>query len=95
LRVGHDLGIAAHNQREKAHAVRVIGHDEEIERPGEPGALTARGGDLVTFGEHICVARRQTRPECSRIHRKRRVQVRIAFAGRQGLLEELASSSAP
>jgi len=32
LGIGQDLWTAAHQQREEAHAVRVIGHHEEVER---------------------------------------------------------------
>jgi len=42
-RVGEHLGFACIESREEAHVVRVVGHDEEIQRSVEFDPL-ARGG---------------------------------------------------
>ena len=76
--VASRAGIAADQLREKAHAVRVIGHHEEIQRPRQLGALPARRHDLLALGETIGVLRAEPRAECARVHRKRGVRVRVA-----------------
>ena len=38
LRVGQHCRVARQQLREEAHVVRVVGDDQEVERPGQPGA---------------------------------------------------------
>ena len=70
-----DLGIAtASKQREKAQAIRVIGHDEKIEGPRELCLLAVTcspfANRYASFGPR--------RTGCASIHGVRRVQVRVA-----------------
>src|SRR4029450_11274683 len=62
-------------------AVRVIGDDQEVERPGQLDRLGARSGDLLAPGQAIGVPRSETTTERARIHRERGVQVRVAKQG--------------
>ena len=70
--------VAAHQQREEAHAVRVVGDHEEVERPRELHRLPGRRRDLLAPGEAVGVARRQPRTGRAGVHRERGVQVRVA-----------------
>ena len=78
LRRRQQARIAAHQLREKAHAVRVVGHDQEIQRPRKLGALSAGGDDLFALGETIGILRAEPSTERARVHRKRGVQMRVA-----------------
>ena len=71
-------GLPAKRSREEAHVVRVVGDDEEIERPRQLRRLAARGRDLLAAREAIGVARAEPRAERARVDRERRVQVRVA-----------------
>ena len=78
LRRRQQAGIAADQLREEAHAVGVVGHHQEIQRPRKLGALSARRHDLLALGETISVLRAEPRAERARVHRKRGVRVRVA-----------------
>ncbi len=84
LRVGHDLLAATHEQREEAHAVGVIGDDEEVERTRQLDRLAAGRLDLVALGEDVGVTRREPCAKRAGVHGKRRVQVRVAEVGAGG-----------
>ena len=71
-------GIAADQLREKAHAVRVVCHHQEIQRSRKLGALPAGSDDLLALGETISVLRAEPRAERARVHRIRGVRVRVA-----------------
>jgi hypothetical protein len=78
LRRGEQRRVAAHQLREEPHAVGMIGHHQEVERPRQPDRLAAVGDDLLAPGEAVGVARRQARAERTRVHRVAGVQVRVA-----------------
>ena len=64
--------------REEAHVVRVIRHDQEVQRPVQPDELAGRRGELLTAGETVGVLRHQPGSEGARVHGHARVQVRVA-----------------
>ena len=66
--------IAADQLREKAHAVRVVGHHQEIQRPRKLGTLPTGSHDLLTLGETISLLRAQPSAKGACIHRKRSMQ---------------------
>ena len=77
-RVGQKFRIAVVESREEAHVVRVVGHDQEVERPRELHPQTGRRRDLFTTSEDVGVLGREPGTEGAGIHRERRVQVGIA-----------------
>src|SRR4030095_9269429 len=78
LRCCQQLLITAHQLREEPKAVRVIRHDQEVERPRQLGRLTVRSGDLLAPCETISIPWSKSATEGARVHRKRSVQVRVA-----------------
>ena len=62
----------------KTKAIRMIADDEKIERPRQLYALATRSSDFLAFGEAVGILRREPTAECPRVHRERRMQVRIA-----------------
>ncbi len=66
--------IAADQLREKAHAVRVVCHHQEIQRSRKLGTLPAGSDDLLALGETISVLRAEPRAKRARVHRIRGVQ---------------------
>ena len=78
IRVGQDLGFSGDQPREEAHAIGMVGHDEEVERAREAHGLPRRGNHLLPLGEAVGVARRQARPESAGIHRKGGMEVGVA-----------------
>ena len=78
LGVGEHLGVAGEQLREEAQAVGVVGHHQEIERPGQPRGSPIEADDLLPLGEAVGVLRAEAAAEGPRVHRRRRVQVRVA-----------------
>ena len=74
-------GFPAEQVGEEAHIVGMVGDDEEIERPRQLRRLTRRRHDLLASGEAIGIARSEPCAERAGIHRKGRVQMRIAEEG--------------
>ena len=83
LRCGQQIRVAAHQLREESDAVRVIGHDEKVERAGKLDRLTGVGSDLLASGEAVRVLGRQAGAERASVHGERRVQVRVAEQGQR------------
>ena len=78
LRRRQQAGIAADQLREKAHAVRMVRYDQEIQRSRKFGALSAGSDDFLALGKTIGVLRAEPSAERARVHRERSVQVRVA-----------------
>ena len=78
LRRGQQLRFAAHQLREEPHAVRVIGDDQEVERPRQLDRLAAVRSDLLAASEAVGILGRQAGAERAGIHREGGVQVRVA-----------------
>jgi hypothetical protein len=78
LLCGQKIRVAAHQQREEAHPVRVVRHDEEVERPGELDRLAGVGRDLLAPCEPVGIAGGEPRPERPRVHGEPRVKMRVA-----------------
>ncbi len=76
-RIGEHRRLAGVQAREEAHVVRVIGDDEEVQRPRQLDLLAGRRDDLLALGEAIGVRRRQSCAERPGVHRHARVQVRV------------------
>ena len=57
----------------KTKAIRMIAHDEKIERARQLYALTARSGDLLAFSEAVSILRRQPTAKRSRLSVARRL----------------------
>ena len=66
--IGQHSGISGEQIREEAHVVGVVGHDQEIERPGELRQLAAGRPDLLTLSEPIGLLRPKSCAEGPGIH---------------------------
>ncbi len=76
--VASSRGSPPNQLRKETETVRVIAHDDEIERARQLHALAARSRDLLALAKTIGVPRREPAAERARVHRERRVQVRVA-----------------
>ena len=76
-RVGQHLRFAREELWEEAHVVGMIGDHQEVQRTRQPCQLPARRHDLLTPGEPISLPRTKPCTEGARVHRVRRMQVRV------------------
>jgi hypothetical protein len=76
--VGQQIRTAREQVGEEAHVVRMVGDHQEVQWARELDRLSGGADDLLTSGEAVRVAGRQSRPERTRVHRKRGMQVRVA-----------------
>src|SRR4029078_8526173 len=53
LRIRKQLRLPREEVSEETHVVRMIGDDQEIERPRELGRLPVGGDDLLAFGKAV------------------------------------------
>ena len=68
LRRRHQRWIGAHQLRKKSHAIRVVRHDQKIQRPRKFRMLPARRDDLLALGETISVLGTEPGTECTGVH---------------------------
>ena len=80
-RVLEEVGLACEEVGEEPHVVGVVGDDEEVEGAREPGGLASGGGDLLTSGEPVGVARVQACAKRAGVHGEGCVEVGVAEVG--------------
>ena len=71
----HDVFFFRHEIREKAHAIGMIGHDQEIERFGQACFNACGGGDLITSGKFIGLIHSYAVPKSPGVHGKGRMEM--------------------
>ena len=86
LRIGLDLGTSREEQRKEPHAVRVVRHDQKVQRAREFRRLAAGRHDLFTAREPIGVARSEPGAKRTGVHRERGVEVRVSEQGPRGVV---------
>ena len=85
-RVGKHFWIACEQSREETHIVRVVGDDQEVERPRQLHALAAGGDQFLASCEPVGVLEAEPGAEGACIERGAGVEMRIApeHAAREG-----------
>ena len=86
LRIGLDLGTSREEQWEEPHAVRVVRHDQKVQRAREFRRLATGRGDLFTAREPIGVTRSEPGAERAGVHRERGVEVGVSEQGPRGVV---------
>ena len=86
LRIGLDRGTSREEQRKEPHAVRVVRHDQKVQRAREFRRLAAGRRDLFTAREPIGVTRSEPGAKRTGVHRERGVEVGVSEQGPRGVV---------
>ena len=73
-----EVGVRLGDHRRQTEILRMIGDDQEVQRPKQARADAGAGGDLLAAGESIGLLRPQPATHHSGIRRVGRVEVRVA-----------------